>query len=122
VSPGPRSTVLVIVNDAAYGSDRTFNGLRLADALAKRDDIALRVFLMGDAVGCAIAGQHAPEGYYHLDRMLEAAAHRGTEIGCCSTCIDARGIRDDMLVGVARRASLDELAEWTAEAAKVITF
>jgi uncharacterized protein involved in oxidation of intracellular sulfur len=115
-------SVLILVNDAAYGSDRSFNALRLASALAKRDDTTLRIFLMGDAVGCAIAGQHAPDGYYHLDRMLEVAAQKGAEIGCCGTCMDARGIRDDMIVGVARRASLDELAEWTIQVEKVISF
>ena len=112
----------MIVNDAAYGSDRTFNALRLADALAKRDDTTLRVFLMGDAVGCAIAGQHAPDGYYHLDRMLELAAGRGAEIGCCGTCMDARGITDEMLTRAARRSTLAELSEWTAACDKVVTF
>lgn len=39
--------VLLIVNGPAYGSDRTFNALRLAVALTKRDDVEPRVFLMG---------------------------------------------------------------------------
>ena len=63
--------VLVIVNDQPYGSERPYNALRLAGSLAKRDDVALRVFLLGDAVGCAVAGQQLPEGHYHLDRMLK---------------------------------------------------
>ena len=49
--------VLVIVNDQPYGSERPYNALRLAGSLAKADDVALRVFLLGDAVGCAVAGQ-----------------------------------------------------------------
>jgi uncharacterized protein involved in oxidation of intracellular sulfur len=113
---------LMIVNDAAYGSDRTYNALRLADALAKRDDTRLRIFLMGDAVGCAIAGQQAPNGYYHLDRMLELAAGHGTEIACCGTCMDARGITDEMLTSAAARSTLAQLADWTSSADKVITF
>ena len=52
--------VLVIVNDQPYGSERAYNALRLADALAKRKDVELRVFLFGDAVGCAVAGQNPP--------------------------------------------------------------
>jgi uncharacterized protein involved in oxidation of intracellular sulfur len=113
---------LFIVNDAAYGSDRSFNALRLAGALAKRDDVELRLFLMGDAVGCAMAHQQVPNGYYHLDRMIESAARHGTDVGCCGTCMDARGISDDMLTKGARRSTLDELAEWTASAEKVVTF
>lgn len=46
--------VLVILNDPAYGSERSYNALRLASALAKRDGVELRGFLMGDAVGTAL--------------------------------------------------------------------
>jgi sulfur relay (sulfurtransferase) complex TusBCD TusD component (DsrE family) len=37
--------VLIVVNGPAYGSDETFNALRLAIALSKRDDTEPRVFL-----------------------------------------------------------------------------
>ncbi len=117
----PVST-LVIVNDAAYGSDRTYNALRLAGALARRDDTQLRVFLMGDGITCAISGQQVPNGYYHLDRILEAAAGHGAEIGCCGTCMDARGIGDEMLIAGAARSTLDELAHWTTQAEKILVF
>ena len=83
---------LLLLNDPAYGTERSYNGLRLAGALAKRDDSEVRVFLIGDAVTCAMAGQKVPDGYYHLDRMIESAARHGAELGCCGTCMDARGI------------------------------
>jgi uncharacterized protein involved in oxidation of intracellular sulfur len=38
--------------------------------LAKRDETSVRVFLMGDAVQCAIKGQDTPEGFYNIERML----------------------------------------------------
>lgn len=69
---------LVIVNDQPYGSERPYNALRLAGALGRRETVELRVFLLGDAVACAVAGQSLPEGHYHLDRMLNpdgVAAH-----------------------------------------------
>lgn len=113
---------LLILNDPAYGTERSYNGLRLAGALAKRDDSQVRVFLIGDAVGCAVAGQKVPDGYYHLDRMIGSAARRGAEFGCCATCMDARGISDDQLTDGARRSSLDELADWTMWADKVAAF
>jgi DsrE/DsrF-like family len=65
---------LFILNDPPYGSERDYNALRLAGALAKRDGDAVRVFLMGDAAGCAKAGQALPNGYYNLNRMLHALA------------------------------------------------
>ena len=114
--------VLVIIQGPAYGDERAFNGLRLAGALAKRADVTVRVFLIGDAVSCALAGQKVPDGYYHLDRMLEAAARHGGEIGCCGTCMDARAITDDQLVTVARRSNLEELTDWVPWADKTVTF
>lgn len=114
--------VLVILNDPAYGSERSYNGLRLAGSLAKQDGADVRVFLIGDAVGCAMANQKLPEGYYHLDRMIDSAARHGAEIGCCGACLDARGICDDMLTKGARRSSLDELTDWVVWADKVVSF
>ena len=67
---------LVILNDAPYGTERAYNGLRLALSLAKRDEVEVRVFLMGDAVGCAVAGQQTPDGYYNLERMVKGLAKK----------------------------------------------
>lgn len=114
--------VVVILQGPAYGDERAYNGLRLADSLATRDDVTVRVFCFGDAVGCAVAGQQVPDGYYHLDRMLTSAARHGAEIGLCGTCMDARGITDDMVVDAARRSSLAEVTDWTLWADETITF
>jgi uncharacterized protein involved in oxidation of intracellular sulfur len=114
--------VLVILQGPAYGDERAYNGIRLATNLAKRDGVDVRVFCFGDAVGCAIGGQKLPDGYYHLDRVLTAAAPHGAEIGLCGTCMDARGITDTMLVAPARRSSLDEVTDWTLWADKTLTF
>ena len=114
--------VLLICQDPAYGDERSYNGLRLAGALAKRDDTDVKVFLIGDAVTCAVAGQKVPDGYYHLDRMITAAGHHGAEVGCCATCLDARAITDDQLVDAAHRATLEELTDWVLWADKTVTF
>ena len=114
--------MLVICNDPPYGTERSWNGLRLAGSLAQREDTEVRVFLIGDAVGCAVAGQKLPDGYYHLDRMLEAALRRGVEVGCCGTCMDARGISDQALVEGAHRSRLEDLTDWTLWADRTVTF
>ena len=110
---------LFILNDAPYGSERSYNALRLARALAKREGESVRLFLMGDAVACAKAGQKVPEGYYNAGDMLRMV---GSEVGLCGTCLDARGIKADELIEGARRSTLSELAAWTAEADKVLVF
>lgn len=113
---------LLIINGPAYGSDETFNAVRLAVALSKRDDVQARVFLMGDAVTCAVAGQKTADGYYKLDRMLKAFARNAGEIACCGTCLDARGITTEMLIPEAPRSTMDNLAAWTVEADQVLVF
>ncbi len=113
--------VLVIVNDQPYGSERPYNALRLATALSKRDGVELRVFLFGDAVMCAIAGQQLPEGHYHLDRMLKPLARRG-EVACCGTCMDARGLDEKALIEGAHRSTLEELTDWILWAERTLTF
>ena len=114
--------VLVILQGPAYGDERAYNGLRLAGSLAKRDGVTVRIFCFGDAVGCAVAGQQVPNGYYHLDRMMTAAAHHGAEIGLCGSCMDARGITDTMIIPDATRSSLDIATDWTLWADKTLTF
>lgn len=113
---------LLILNDPPYGMERAYNGLRLANALAKRDGQEVRVFLMGDAASCAKAGQTLPQGYYSLERMLKIFSAKGGETGACGTCMDARGLTDDELVKGVRRSTLDELTEWTVWADKVLVF
>jgi len=114
--------ILVVVNDPPYGSERSYNGLRLAYALAKREGTEVRVFLLADAVGCAVAGQRVPEGYHNLGRMVEALARRGAEVALCGTCMDARAVSAERLVAGARRSTLEELADWTLWAERVLVF
>jgi uncharacterized protein involved in oxidation of intracellular sulfur len=114
--------VLLVLNDPPYGTERSYNGLRLAYALAKREEVHVRVFLLADAVGCAAAGQRVPEGYYKLGRMVEALARRGAEVGLCGTCMDARGLDEERLVAGARRSTMEELADWTLWAQRVLVF
>lgn len=114
--------ILILLNDPPYGTERSYNGLRLAGSLAKRDGVEVKVFLFGDAVGCAIDNQKLPDGYYHLDRMVAAVIRGGGEVGCCGSCLDARGMREDALVPGAVRSTLDECTDWTIWADKVVSF
>jgi uncharacterized protein involved in oxidation of intracellular sulfur len=115
------TSTLFILNDAPYGNERAYNGLRLAGALAAKGDQTVRLFLMADAVGCAKSGQKVPEGYYSVQIMLGKVARKG-EVGLCGTCMDARGLRDEELIDGARRGTLAQLADWTAESDKVLVF
>jgi uncharacterized protein involved in oxidation of intracellular sulfur len=114
-------STLMVLNDAPYGIERSYNGLRLAGSLA-RQGTPLRIFLMGDAAAAAKAGQKVPPGYYNVQTMVSAVVRHGGEVAVCGTCLDARGISDAELVDGTRRSTLDELTAWVAEAQKVLVF
>ena len=112
--------VLFILNDPPYGTERSFNGLRLAKSLAQKG-AEVTVFLMADAVACAKSGQKVPQGYYNLELMTKSIIRSGAVL-LCGTCMDARGLTDAELVEGARRSTLDELAERTLAAGQVLVF
>lgn len=114
--------VLVILNDPPYGSERPYNALRHTNALAGRDGVEVKLFLMADGTLCAKAGQQTPNGYYNLERMLKAITLRHVEVGACGSCMDARGLKDGDLVPGVRRSSLEELTNWTLWADKVLVY
>lgn len=116
-------TYLIIFNDPPYGTERTYNGLRLAINLLKRSENAdVSVFLMGDAVATAKAGQQTPNGYYNLERMIKSFLAKSGRVLLCGTCMDARGISDLDIAEGCRRSTLDELTELTLASDKVIVF
>jgi uncharacterized protein involved in oxidation of intracellular sulfur len=114
--------LLFILNDPPYGTERTYNGLRLARAAVHKADVEVEVFLIGDAVASAKDGQKVPTGYYNVGSMLDGVIRHGGVVGICGSCIDARGIGESELVAGARRSSMDELTAWTLEADKVLVF
>ncbi len=114
--------ILFVLNDPPYATERSYNGLRLAYALAKREEVEVRVFLLADAVGCAVAGQKVPEGFYNLGRMIEALGRRGAGIGLCGTCMDACGLTEERLLPGTHRSTLEELADWTLWSERALVF
>jgi len=115
--------VLLILSDPPCGAERSYDALRLAHALAKREPAAeITVFLMADAVALAKKGQKAPEGYYNVQRLLKSFAHGGHRLLLCASCMDARGLADAEVIDDARRSSMDELAAITLEADKALVF
>jgi uncharacterized protein involved in oxidation of intracellular sulfur len=114
---------LFILNDPPYGTERTYNALRLAHALLKKEpQMEVTVFLMADAVVGAKAGQKTPDGYYNVERMLKRMLVGTGKVLLCGACMDARGLDDAALMVGARRSTMDELAAATAEADKVLVF
>jgi uncharacterized protein involved in oxidation of intracellular sulfur len=115
--------ILILINDAPYGTEKAYNAFRLAMALQKdHAQVQVNIFLMADAVTCGLPGQNTPQGYYNIERMIKSVANKGGKIKACGTCADARGIKDLELIGGVEISNMAELAKWTVEADKVFTF
>ena len=115
--------VLFILNEAPYGSENTYNALRLAMALQKdQPGTEVRIFLMADAVTAAIPAQDTPQGYYNIGRMVRSVIAKGGQVKLCSTCCGVRGIKSLSLLEGAEVSTMSQLAEWIVESEKVLTF
>lgn len=115
--------MLFIINDPPYGTERAYNALRLAHALLKRDSEAeVSVFLMADGVVGAHKDQKTPDGYYNVERMLKRVVAGKGRVLLCGTCMEARGMTEGDIMQGASRSTMDELAEITASADKVLVF
>ncbi len=68
---------LFVINDAPYGNERSYNALRHAMNLVKREGVEVKIFLVADAVFCARKGQTTPDGYYNIERMVKSLAKKG---------------------------------------------
>lgn len=77
---------------------------------------------MADAVVCAKAGQMTPEGFYNVERMLGRVLSAGGKVLLCGTCLDTRGLAADEIIAGSARSTMDELAEATLTADKILVF
>jgi len=115
--------ILIIINDAPYGTEKAYNALRMAMAIQKEHEaVEIKIFLLADAVFCALPNQKTPNGYYNIERMLKSVVRNGGEIKACGGCSEARGIDSLKFIEGAQLSNMKEFAQWTVECEKVITF
>jgi len=114
-------SVLIVVNTAPYGSEGPYNACRLAEAIALRDE-HVEVFLMGEAVHAARAGQDPRGAHVSVEQMLRDLLERAVDVACCGTCCTTRGLAEDDVIPGVRVATIHDLAAATARSDKVISF
>lgn len=115
--------ILIIINDAPYGSEKAYNALRIANQLNKEhENMDVRIFLMADGANCAISNQTTPNGYYNIERMLKLSLNKGAKVKICGSCAEARGLKNVALVEGAEISTLAELTHWVVDSDKVLTF
>ncbi len=117
------SSILILVNDAPYGTEKAYNAMRLAMQLQKEhEQTEIRMFLMADAVTCAIQNQNTPQGYYNIERMMKSIIMKGGIVKLCGSCAEARGLKAIPLIEGAELSTMSQFTVWTVESDKVVTF
>lgn len=115
--------ILILINDAPYGTEKAYNAFRLAMQFGKdHPETEVRIFLMADAANCAIAGQVTPNGYYNIERMVKSTISKGAEVKICGSCADARGLKNVQLIEGTELSTMAELTNWVVDSDKVVTF
>ena len=115
---------LIIFNRQPYDStDVTWNGLRLGEKLFEAGE-EVRIFLMNDSVDLARDLCKPPDGYdQDLSGMLKELIGRGVEVKVCGTCMARCGIHRNMpYFDGAKKATMNELADWVIASDRVLTF
>ncbi len=113
--------VLIVLDDAPYGTEKTYNGLRLAIALQARKN-PVRLFLMADTVFAGIPNQETPPGYYNIGEMLGRVLANGGLVAACGGCMKARGIKVEELIEGIEQGSMALFSEWTEKCDKIHSF
>lgn len=115
--------LLFILNQSPYGTEQSFNGLRLAINLQEEygEQVAIKLFCFSDGVLAGLAGQAPKEGV-NIQQVMEILIAQGAEVKLCTTCTTARGISHFPLIEGVSLGTLDDVAKWTIWADKVLTF
>ena len=116
--------ILIIFNREPYdNTDVTWNGLRLAGKLLETEQ-EVRIFLMNDSVDMAREVCKPPEGYdQDLSKMLRDLIAKNVPVKVCGTCMARCGIyKNHPYFDGAKKATMQELADWVIDSDKVISF
>lgn len=115
--------ILIIINDAPYGTEKAYNALRIANQITKdHPNTQLSIFLMADGVNCAMSNQNTPNGFYNIERMLKLSTSKGAKLLTCGSCLEARGLKSTTLVEKAEISTMAELTHLIIQSDRILTF
>jgi uncharacterized protein involved in oxidation of intracellular sulfur len=113
--------VLIILNDAPYANEKSYNGLRTGIQLLNQvKDIQINYFLFSDAIGSIVQNQKPSATKYNAGELIEELINKKASIKICKSCMDARGIIN-LIEGV-EISNMIEYTDLIINADKIITF
>lgn len=116
-------TILMILNESPYNSERTASALRLAAALSREGGgNLLRLALVSDAVYAAMPNHLRPDGSANMEVALGGLIESGAEIKACVTCVDHRGMFGATLIPGVHIGNMIEIAGWVETSDRVLVY
>ena len=85
-------------------------------------DVYVHMFLLADAVGCALPSQNTPQRSYNIERMLKSIIAKSGKVKVCGSCVDARGIHTLTRLEGVETSSMSELGQWSLNSERIFTF
>ncbi len=115
--------LLININEAPYESENVYNALRIAMQFQKDDEKAkIRIYLLADGVLCAIRNDKTPAGFYNIETMMGTIIQKGGVVKMCTSCGEARGMKDLKLIDGVEWTNLKTLTYWIADSDKVLNY
>ncbi len=71
--------ITFILNNAPYGTEKSYNALKMVLSLVKQKEL-VRIFMLDDGIFNAVKNQKTPAGYYNIERMLKSLIRRGYDV------------------------------------------
>lgn len=113
--------ILIILNDAPYANEKSYNGLRTGIQLLNEiKDSEISYFLFSDAIGSIIQDQKPSATKYNAGELIEELISKGASIKICKSCMEARG-NINKIEGV-EISNMAEYSNLIINADKIITF
>jgi uncharacterized protein involved in oxidation of intracellular sulfur len=115
------AAVLIILSDAPFDGDATWNALRLTATLLDQG-AEVRIFVMNDAIDLVRQGAMPEGAEFDLQGMLRALLPRGTRLKICTTCLNRCGIGQGEVIPEAIMATMGDLASWVVDSDRIVVF
>lgn len=115
------TAVLIILSDAPFDGDATWNALRLAATLLDQG-AEVRIFVMNDAIDLVRQGAMPEGAEFDLQAMVRALLPRGARVKICTTCVNRCGIGQGEVIPEAIMATMGDLASWVVDSDRVVVF
>jgi len=115
------ASVLIVLSQAPFDGDATWNALRLAGTLVDRGE-AVRLFVMNDAIEVVRQGSTPAGAEFDLQKMLKDLLAKGARLKICTTCVNRCGIGHGEVIPEAIMATMADLASWVVESDRALVF